>query len=60
MTKRERIEPATKEFLGELRERARWFGWDGDYVEVARFVRELYAEAGLSITDEELEPYEEE
>lgn len=52
------MKPPTLEFLEELRERARLFGWDGDYIEVANFVRALYQEAGLpKPSKEELEPY---
>lgn len=50
----------TLEFLEELRERARRFGWNCDYTEVVSFVKSLYIEAGVPITDEMLEPYPDE
>ncbi len=43
--------PATPEFLAELAERARRYAWSGDYVEVDRFVRDLYLEAGIEAPD---------
>jgi hypothetical protein len=48
-------EAPSPEFLAELAERARRFGWSGDYVEVERFVRHLFAEAEIEPPD--LEPY---
>jgi lysylphosphatidylglycerol synthetase-like protein (DUF2156 family) len=51
------MEKPTKEFLEELRERARRYGWSGDYVEVREFVKSLYLDAGLEVTDAYLEPY---
>ena len=46
-------------FLKELVERARKYGYLGDYVEVRDFVRECFIDVGKSPpTDEELEPYE--
>jgi hypothetical protein len=44
-----------KEFLDELVEWARRYGWCGDYVEVDNFVRALYRLAQLEPPD--LEPY---
>ncbi len=52
------MNPPTLGFLEELRERARRYGWLGDYVEIASFVRDLYKEAGIEVTDGELAPYE--
>ncbi len=46
-------------FLIQLREAARHYGWSGDYVEISAFVKNLYARAGLPITDADLEPYSE-
>lgn len=45
-------------FLDELRERARRYGWAGDYTEVIEFVRQQYVDAHLPVPD--LTPYEEE
>jgi len=45
----------TVEFLDQLVFYARWWGWNGDYVEVVSFVRGLYREAGLEPPD--LEPF---
>lgn len=45
-------------FLAELKERARRYGWLGDYTEVASFVTELYREAGIEVKPADLEPYE--
>lgn len=39
------------EFLEELSERARRYGWSGDYTEIEEFVRVLYAEAELPVPD---------
>ena len=39
-------------FLEELLERARRYGWNGDYIEVARFVEDLHREAGIKLTHE--------
>ena len=50
------MDKPSKEFLNELRRRAIKYGWNGDYTEVATFVKYLYKEAGIEITDEELEP----
>jgi hypothetical protein len=44
-------------FLTELREQARRYGWSGDYVEIVGFVKQVYAQAGVPITDADLEPY---
>ncbi len=52
--------PPTKEFLEELKERAKHTGWLHDYSEIMKFVRELYRQGGLEISYEELEPYEDE
>jgi lysylphosphatidylglycerol synthetase-like protein (DUF2156 family) len=41
------MKPASKEFLDELNERARHYGWSGDFVEISSFVAALYEEAGL-------------
>jgi hypothetical protein len=49
------LPPPTAAFLDELRERARRYGWDGDYVEIDFFLRSLYSEAGLPVPD--LNPY---
>lgn len=49
--------PPTPAFLDELIDRARRFGWDGDYVEIQQFVRSVCLEGGRTVTDEELEPY---
>jgi hypothetical protein len=46
-----KLEPPSKEFLEELRNRARHFGWRGDYYEIIRFVEELYEDAGLPRPD---------
>ncbi len=46
----------TPEFLAELAERARRYGWSGDYIEVDHFVRAVYAQAELEPPD--LTPYE--
>lgn len=39
----------SRQFLEELRERARRYGWDGDWVEVSRFVEDLHREAGIAL-----------
>jgi hypothetical protein len=52
------MDKPTPEFLAELLERARHYGWEGDYHEVISFVRHLYAEAGMSLPEQEIEPYE--
>jgi hypothetical protein len=52
------LEPPSLGFLEELRERARRYGWNGDYEEVADFVEYLYDEAGFHIQQYELEPYD--
>ena len=44
--------PAGPAFLEELRERARIYGWDGDFVEVLRFVEDLHREAGVVLPEE--------
>ncbi len=43
------------EFLEELRERVRCYGWQGDYIELEAFVRDLYDEAGAECPD--MTPY---
>lgn len=50
-----RLPPPTLPFLEEVRERARRYGWGGDYTELADWVRALYREAGAPVPD--LEPY---
>ena len=46
-------------FLEELVERARKYGWLGDYCEVRDFVRECFLDDKKEPpTEEELEPYE--
>lgn len=52
--------PSEAVFLIELREAARRYGWSGDYVEVCRFVKQVYAQAGAKIMDADLEPYTDE
>ena len=47
----------SKEFLDELLEHAKCYGHDGDYVAVRDFVRYVWSEAGIELTDEQLEPY---
>ena len=42
-------------FLEELRERARRYGWDGDYTELISFCNELYRQAGHPLPD--MTPY---
>ena len=51
------LPPPSKEFLEELRERARRYGWSGDYVEVKNFVESLYDEGGIYLALKEFEPY---
>lgn len=51
------LPPPSKDFLAELLERAKRYGWSGDYVEIDYFLRSLYHEAGIDISDAELEPY---
>ena len=46
----------TKDFLDELTERCKIYGWNGDYVEIIQFVESLYKEAQIDIPN--LEPYE--
>lgn len=53
--KRLDTEPPSLVFLEELRERARCYGWTGDYEELHRFIAHLYEQAGLPVPD--LEPY---
>ena len=53
------LNPPGKPFLDELLERAKVYGWAGDYIEIKRFVCSLYEEAGLgSLSAEELECYD--
>lgn len=53
--------PLTPEMLVVVREAARRYGWEGDYGEVATFVRWLYAQAGQPAPPPaDLEPYEDE
>ena len=47
--------PPAIEFLEELRDRARRYGWGGDYIEIRDFVEALYRQAGFEVPD--LEPY---
>lgn len=50
----------TKEFLTEVTERARRYGWKGDYVEVAAFLAYLYEMAGVPCpTGADIEPFPE-
>jgi hypothetical protein len=50
--------PASPAFLQELRERARRYGWRGDYVEIAQFVQGLHDDAGVMFPEEFVDPYE--
>jgi len=52
-------EPPSLAFLEELRERARRYGWSGDYGEIQAFVEALYKQAGEPVTQSDLEPYNE-
>jgi hypothetical protein len=52
-------EPPSLAFLEELRERARRYGWSGDYGEIQAFVEALYKQAGEPVTQGDLEPYNE-
>jgi hypothetical protein len=45
-------------FADRLRELARKYGWEGDYIEVAQFVEWVYDQLALPIPSRtELEPY---
>lgn len=57
MPNRDYADVPSKAFLEELLERAKRFGWSGDYIEVARFVQDTFARAGIELTDEQVEPY---
>jgi hypothetical protein len=48
--------PPTAAFLDELRERARRYGWDGDYIPIRDFMVSLYRDAGVR-EPPNLEPY---
>ena len=45
-----KLSPPTSEFLAELTERARRYGWEGDYIEIYDFLKSLYADAGIELT----------
>ena len=49
------MDAPTLRFLEELRERARRYGHDGDWIEIRQFVQALYREADVAMPD--LEPY---
>ncbi len=46
------MNPPSLNFLEELRERARRYGWSGDYTEIEEFVKVLYKEAGITLPEE--------
>jgi hypothetical protein len=52
-----KLGPPTVTFLEEVRERARKYGWSFDYCEIGDFVERMYKDAGVPISQEELEPY---
>lgn len=54
------LPPPSRAFLDELRERARRLGWTFDYVEIRQFVLALHIEAGVELSDADLEPYPDE
>lgn len=54
---RKQLPSPTPEFLAELIERAKRYGWTGDYVEIRDFLVAQYKEAGMPPPDD-LEPYE--
>jgi hypothetical protein len=46
------------QFLTNLVELGRLYGWSGDYYEVAEFIMKLHEINGTEITHEEMEPYD--
>jgi hypothetical protein len=52
------LDKPTVEFLEELLERAKRYGWSGDYIEVQYFVESLYEDAEIDTSSLDFSPYE--
>jgi hypothetical protein len=50
------IELLDKEFLARLLEISKLYGWNGDYVEIGSFIRELHESFGIDNAD--ITPYD--
>ncbi len=48
----------TKEFLSNLVEVARIYGWSGDYIEIERFIMSLHYYKDIDIKLEDINPYQ--
>ena len=48
----------SKEFLSNLVEVGRLYGWSGDYCEIGDFIMQLHNIKGIDIKQEDIKPYD--